>query len=198
MEEYLLSEPKSSKETVLDFHPNVDKDLLKGLQSAIRNEEIIDLRNRHYSNTDSTTLLIEQEFWLNEVFTGFIDLVVLGEPNKVVIRDHKFTSAKRWIPSEEDLLKDPQTIIYSVAMANFFKVENVEFNFDYYGTKSKFYVNRKLNLTVHDLNAKWLDVVNDTLPLLDNYSKSEKSETQINFLACYQYGGCEFKQHCGG
>ena len=99
---------------------DLPKDLVKGAQSALLNTAVLDAREE-----EGVELFVEQEFWINGVWTGFIDLIVKRADGGITIHDHKFTSGKRWIPTVEDLAEDPQTIIYAKAVSEFFGVDSL-------------------------------------------------------------------------
>lgn len=169
------------------------------IKSFCENHEMLDLRRR-FHETNDLRLLVEQQFSMGGLYMGIIDLVcvdnlVSGMP-KVCIRDHKFLSDRRYIPTEEDLLEDPQTIMYCTAVAKFFQQPSIDMVYDYYGTKSKWYVPRKISLTIEQLNVKWTALRNETLGILDNYLLVEGSDSEANFLSCQMYGGCDYKNIC--
>ena len=204
MEEYLKTQPINPEETILEFierGEGVDKDLKHGLRSASFNPEIIALRNLAHTPNSGLHFLIEQEFLLNRVFLGFIDLVVIdlrGDKPCIEIRDHKFTASPRYIPTEEDARLDPQAIVYPKAIMEYFNLESISFVYDFYGTKYKWYKQVKINLTKDEIEDTWLDVVEKSKVLLDNYLVPNASLVTPNYLSCGRFGGCEFKDLCFG
>jgi len=169
---------------------DLPRDLMKGAQSALLNTPVLEVRQ----NSD-VELFIEQEFWINGVWTGFIDLVVRGNDGRVSIHDHKFTSSKRWIPGIAELKNDPQTIIYAKAVSDFFDVDTVTCHFDYYGTRSIFWEPRTFELTQSQIEVRWGELKSGSLKLLENYGRSF-DDTHPNYLSCRDYGGCEFAEVC--
>ncbi len=204
VEEYLKTAPKDISQTVMEFAEATNlysKDIRHGLRSASEHSLLRDLRRLHHDPSEDFELLIEQRFDMSPVYMGFIDLVVLDRRSgrlKVTIRDHKFTSDKRYVPSEELASQDYQTLIYARAITEFFSLDSVTFAYDYYGTKYKWQKFLQLPLTRAFLESNWLRVSNDTHRVLDNYTVPKGSLTTPNYLSCQNYGGCEFKELCFG
>ena len=163
---------------------------MRGAQSALLNGAVLEAP----SNAD-LDLLVEQEFWLNGVWTGFIDLIIRRQDGSVTIHDHKFTSSKRWIPTSDELQRDPQTIIYAKAVSEFFGLESVTCQFDYYGTRTKFWEPRRFTLTRAQIAVQWAALEGDALNTARNYIR-RFDDTTPNFLACRDYGGCEYAHIC--
>ena len=140
-ETYLLAPPSFEGEGFQEFieaQDLWDHDLRHGIRSANENPYLTELRALSHNPESGVELLVEQEFHMDPVYLGFIDLVVLdrrGGDLKVSIHDHKFTADKRYIPSEEEARVDYQTVLYSKVAMSFFSVNSVTFSYDYYGTK---------------------------------------------------------------
>jgi hypothetical protein len=205
VETYLEVRPEIVGESVLEFAQRVglyEDDLRFGLRSFELNREYINIRETFHKGGD-LRLLIEQEFKIGSLFVGVIDLVCVKNDATtakpfVSIRDHKFLADKRYIPTLEDLLEDPQTIMYCTAVLDFFGLDRIEMVYDYYGTKSKWYEPRKICLTADELHGKWRVLKDETLGILDNYLLEDSSETEANYLSCQMYGGCDYKNICFG
>ena len=203
-ETYLLTPPSFAGEGFQEFieAQNLwDHDLRHGIRSANENPYLTELRELSHNPNSGVELLVEQEFHMDPVYLGFMDLVVLdrrGGELKVSIHDHKFTSDKRYIPTEEDARVDYQTVLYSKAVMSFFSVDSVTFSYDYYGTKYKWQKSLQFTLTQEDIADIWNSVLYDTGRVLDNYKVPKGSLTKPNYLSCQMYGGCEFKHLCFG
>jgi len=176
-------------------------DIRHGLRSASEGDLLRELREMHHDPTVPLTLLIEQKIEMSPVFLGYVDLIVLDRRSgslQVTIRDHKFTSDKRYVPTEEDARTDFQTLIYAKSVSEFFSLDSVHFAYDYYGTKYKWQKNLEITLTRDFIDAKWLDVLGSTSKVLDNYTVPCGAHTTPNYFACQNYGGCEYKHICFG
>lgn len=204
VEQYLLNDPAGSEETILEFAERTgmfDHDLRHGLRSASEGTLLSDLRRKNHDAQSGIELLIEQEFGMSPVFMGYIDLIVLDRTSgalQATVRDHKFTADKRYIPSEESAKSDYQTLIYARAVMDFFRLDSVNFSYDYYGTKYKWQSFIQFNLTREFVEGKWVDIVKDTRSVLNNYKVPTGTETTPNYMSCQNYGGCEFKELCFG
>ena len=110
---------------------------------------------------------------------------------KISIHDHKFSSAKRYIPEEESARADYQTVVYAQVIFQFFPVDTIEFSYDYYGTKWKWAEYVQFSLTRTEIELKWEGVVRDTRGVLDNYGVVNAAQTIPNYLSCAAYGGCD-------
>ncbi len=169
------------------------KDQQKGLSSAELNTTVfVDYR------ADGSSLGVEQEFSINSVWTGFIDLLRVGPDGSVTIRDHKFTSSKRYIPSVEELASDPQLILYARVGFLLFQVDTITCVFDYYGTRTLFWEPREIHLTREQNCLDWTAMRAEGLSVLSNYDRAEVKEAAPNYLECRDFGGCEYQQVCGG
>jgi len=172
-----------------DSLPAIPKDQRKGAQSALLNSAVLDL-----PGTD-TEFYVEQEFWMDGVWTGFIDLLVRGGDGSVTLHDHKFTSDRRWIPTLSELQRDPQAIIYAKVVSEFFGVDSVTCQFDYYGTRSVFWEPRRFMLTRAQIAVHWDTLKGAAVKTARNYAQSF-DDTTPNFLACRDYGGCDYAHIC--
>lgn len=203
-EQYLLTPPKFEGERFMEFVESNglwEHDLRHGIRSANENDYLVELRELAHTPNSGVEILIEQEFHMDPVFLGFIDLVVLDRRSgdlKVSIHDHKFTADKRYIPELDSAMSDYQTVIYSKVLSSFFSVKSVTFSYDYYGTKYKWQKSLTFELTASEISDKWLDVLYDTGRVLDNYKIPNGSLTKPNYISCQMYGGCEFKNLCFG
>lgn len=172
-----------------------EHDLRHGIRSADSNPELPELRQR-FINGD-LTLYVEQEFRMSPVFLGYIDLVVYDPQQRTVtIHDHKFTSDRRYVPDEDTSRSDYQTAMYVKAIMEFFKLDEVTFEYDYYGTKSKWFKKVRNRLTRDELVPYWTRVVDATRIVLNNYTLPSMEHTTPNYLACTRFGGCEFRHIC--
>lgn len=178
-----------------------DPDTRHGIRSADSNPMLQELRKLANERDSNVRILVEQEFKMSPVFLGFIDLIILDKRSgdlKVTIHDHKFISDKRSMLTHEAARTDFQTIIYAKAITTFFNIDKVTFQYDYYGTKYKWYENVRIELTKEEISETWERVLGDVNLTLDNY-KVERADLAIpNFLSCGMYGGCDYKSVCFG
>jgi len=185
MERHLRGE-----QSIEDQIQALPKDQIKGAQSAQLNGAVLAA-----PQNPELELFVEQEFWLNDVWTGFIDLIIRRQDGSVTIHDHKFTADRRWIPTVEELQRDPQTIIYAKVVSAFFDLDSVTCQFDYYGTRTKFWEPRCFMLTRAQIAVQWAALEGDALNTARNYIR-RFDDTIPNFLACRDYGGCEYAHIC--
>lgn len=187
---------KGFEESPLDFDPG----LLKGLKSALLNRAMLNLAPRSWrSRVWPSVVYLEQEFSVSNLWRGFMDVVHHNTQDDTFhIHDHKFMSSKYYIPSEEVLSDDPQTVIYCKAIIEFFGIDGVEMVYDYYGTKTIFWEPKKIFLTRDDIDEKWENIQREALSVVSNYGLTSLLDTSPNWLACGDYGGCEFKPLCAG
>lgn len=202
VEEYLKTKPSFPNETILDFYQplsDIDPDLYKGLKSANLNPNLVSMRELHHNPNEDYSILIEQEFDFNGLIIGFMDVVVLDRRSgelEVSIHDHKFTSSKNYIPTEDNAKVDPQTIFYANTLIKYFSLNSITFNYDYYGTKTIWEKNLNLSLTKEEICLLWNQVSFELEKVINNYSIQNGSNTTPNFMSCSKYGGCEFKSVC--
>ena len=182
-------------------HGAEDPETRHGIRSADSNPALAEIRRLAHEADSGVSILVEQEFKLTPVFMGFIDLLVLDRRSgslQVTIHDHKFMSNKRSVPTEDALRADYQTLIYAKVVSEFFGLNEVTVEFDYYGTTYKWFEPVRFTLTRAEIDAKWVDVLRDTALALDNYTHTSALQPQPNYLSCGLYGGCEYKTHCFG
>jgi hypothetical protein len=182
-------------------HGVEDDETRHGIRSADMNPHLAELRALAHTERSGVKLLVEQEFKMSPVFIGFIDLVVLDRREgdlRVTIHDHKFMSDKRSVLTEDALRSDYQALIYAKVVSEFFGLREVDVEFDYYGTRYKWFSPVRFTLTRDELDVKWEGVLRDTASTLDNYKHTSALQPQPNYLSCGLYGGCEYKTHCFG
>ena len=204
VETYLETAPTLPGQTLMEFAEAeglYEKDIRHGLRSASEGDLLMGLREMHHDPSVPLTLLVEQKIEMSPVFLGFVDLIVLDKRSgklEVTIRDHKFSADKRYVPTEEMARTDFQTMIYAKSVAQFFSLDSVHFAYDYYGTKCKWQKKLEIDLTREFIDAKWLDVLGSTASVLDNYTVPCGANTTPNYVACQNFGGCEYKDLCFG
>tara|TARA_R110002020_G_scaffold264832_2_gene479614 strand:+ start:6434 stop:8002 length:1569 start_codon:yes stop_codon:yes gene_type:complete len=123
---------------------------------------------------------------------GRIDLL----ENKRVT-DYKTTSDFKWIPSEEELRRDPQCIIYCQdAFDQFTDLNTIDYRHIYMQTRvissrvMSFSVSRS---ETNDRFNKLFPIITDQL----NYSTcTDQSDIPYNLGACKDFGGCPYSTIC--
>lgn len=172
-----------------------------GIRSADSNPNLAQLRQLAHMPDSGVKILVEQEFRIQPVFLGFIDMIVLDRRSgdlKATVIDHKFMSNKKSVPSEAELRHDYQTIIYAKAVADFFGLDEVTVEFDYYGTTYKWFEPVRFVLTQEDIRDRWRGVLQEAAQTMDNYKHTSALQPLPNYLSCGLYGGCEYKSICFG
>jgi len=176
-----------------------DPNTRHGIRSADSNPNLLNLRQLMHDKDSGVRLLVEQGFNMSPVFLGYIDLIVLdGRSGRrsVTIHDHKFISDKRSMLTLEAARRDYQTIIYAKAVSTFFKLDAIDFQYDYYGTKYKWHESVRVSYSVQELSELWREMRQDVEDTLDNYKIARADLAVPNFLSCGMYGGCDYKEYC--
>jgi hypothetical protein len=168
----------------------LEESIQKGAKSLCLNEDL-----SLYKADPAKTLFVEQKVNIADVFIGFVDLIVKWSGGALIV-DHKFLSNKKYIPSQEDLLADPQTAVYPYAVATFFDLPDITFEYHYYGTMAKWHEKRKINLTRAQIEDIWDAVKTKSFDVLDNYKESNFQNTTTNYFSCSAFGGCEYLDYC--
>ena len=203
-EQFLLTAPATADETFIEFSERAglwEHDLRHGIRSANTNDDLRALREQYHDPSVAVDILVEQEFSMEPVFMGFIDLIVLDRRDgdlKVTIHDHKFMANKSSVPHLDVAKTDYQTVIYAKAAIEFFSLDSVTFSYDYYGTKYKWKEILQFVLTRSEIDAIWLSVLGDTAKTLDNYKVPCGQHTTPNYFSCQNYGGCDYRDICFG
>lgn len=194
--EAFYKSPETAFSNYISDAPFLDTDLNKGLRSVLKNP-LVDIRKADILEGRAKAY-VEQEIHAAEVIMGFIDLLVVYNTGRVVVVDHKFVSSKTSVPTQEDALADPQTAIYAKVAKEFFGVESVEFNYDYYGTKTMWSQSLNFVLTKDDIDTIWSTTAQNAHEVLNNYKIVNLDEIDIRFSACGDFGGCPFTSICFG
>lgn len=176
-----------------------DPNTRHGIRSADSNPTLLRLRKVAHDPNSNVKVLVEQQFNMSPVFVGFVDLIVLDRRSgdlKVTIFDHKFISDKRSMLTPESARTDYQTIIYSKALLTYYNLDRISFQYDYYGTKYKWYESVRVEYTKSEIEALWANILGDVRLTLDNYKVPSADLAIPNYTSCGMYGGCDYKEHC--
>ena len=193
VEQYLKSSDVDDIETSSRESGLYTPDIEKGLKSLSLNQALFD-------ELKAKEIMVEQPFMMPP-FRGIIDLVVVEEGGKVSIRDHKFTSQKRYIPKLKEAEEAPQTIIYSQALFSIYNnLEILTFHYDYYGTKSKWKENLELSLTRGWVLDKYQGALSESAKeVIGNYGIVSPEYASPNYFSCHAFGqACEAMSQCYG
>jgi hypothetical protein len=159
--------------------------------------------------TPSNKLLVEKYFempWIDDVvMIGYVDCVSLEEVPVVI--DHKTTSSLSWAKTEEQLLLDEQSLIYSLWAALEYDLEHVKARWVYYAASNPKHGPRKpagakAVQAQFDIKSKsFEDKIKDLLKLSKKLIWIRKSKIKAAALppnphACGDYGGCPHKERC--
>lgn len=127
--------------------------------------------------------------------TGTIDLAYLGHDHRAYGVDYKTTSDFKWMPANDEISRDPQTILYGkVIRDEVFKKPLGGFRFIYLH-KSK-PAARELDVDLTDFERSWDRLEVDIQAIASNADRDPGAWTP-NTNACGDYGGCPFKSQCG-
>ena len=140
--------------------------------------------------------MVEQPFVMPP-FRGIIDLVVVED--QVSIRDHKFTSSKKYIPSIEEAHGAPQTVIYAQALFSIYpSLNRLTFHYDYYGTRSKWKENLELSLTRSSVLDTYRGALSESAKeVIKNFGIVSPEYVNANYFSCRAFGqACEAASLC--
>lgn len=134
-------------------------------------------------------------------YRGIIDVIANTDACAIVI-DHKTSSNPReWGLSEDELLSDPQAIIYARAALERYNASEVLCRWQYVSTRGKPYI-----LPVQALmSAPWVDERLERLTAIEAHTivqlrtgkepvKAYRADPMTN--ACSAYGGCPYYETC--
>jgi hypothetical protein len=167
----------------------------------------------------SDKVLVEHEFRLLTppgVVRGFMDVFIPNvwgvdmpfatqpDPAVPVVMDHKTTSNLFYAKSSQDLLTDPQAVLYGMAARVFRKEaggeipENVDLIWNYVQTRGE-------AETKQARLRQSLQIMEDGLgPIIEEASSMRKAlvadvkaeDLPHNLKACEKFGGCQFMDYC--
>ena len=158
---------------------------------------------RYLLPTKDDNILVEHEILLQDdalpvPLKGIIDLVELDERR---ITDHKTTGAFRWIKTEYELLNDPQGIIYTMyAHRNWFAGDDdIRFRHVYYRTKGHAMAREvEATFSIDALQDGFGQLAEVDQAMSKVAEETNPQEVEPNVKACYDYGGCPFREYCAG
>jgi len=137
---------------------------------------------------------------LNYEFNGYIDLVPVGKDDTFRVIDHKTTSSFDWVKTPQELIEDPQGIVYPLDVMLRHNLERIACRWVYYRTEGTpkaravdFMVTREGAL------RRALPLVNRGAELVNNIrNKLTVDQMPANTAACDQFGGCMYHHSRGG
>ena len=133
---------------------------------------------------------------------GFIDVLDLSGEHPVVL-DHKTTSDIKWAKTQEDLLEDPQMVLYGTYALDVFRTmgletETVEAGHIVYLTKGA-PMARKTTVTLSraHLAAERKKVEQTVEAMKKTAAHRTPAAVEGEASVCDKYGGCDFRDKCG-
>lgn len=130
---------------------------------------------------------------------GFADLVNMQDVSPSVY-DHKTTSAWKYTWTHDQLMTDPQSIIYTRAIMDITGAEHALFKHVYYLTNLAQKTGRTRTQGVvitREHNDKEFQKLNDQLVRMKELStETDPGKAKPNYEACWDYGGCPFRYYC--
>lgn len=132
-------------------------------------------------------------------FHGRLDVAYDDDDSILTIGDHKTTSDPKWAKTSDDLLKDPQGIIYPLALMVRYQRDRARLRWVYYLTRKT----RKawavtLDVTLPQATERFAEHI---LPISRILWKAKQdglrgADMPQNPNACEKYGGCAFRGEC--
>jgi PD-(D/E)XK nuclease superfamily len=150
-------------------------------------------------------LEVEQKFAFSSprtgyIYRGFIDFRYPLRDGWALVGDHKTTSNLAYAKTPEDLLTDPQAIIYAVETMAYYKVPNVRLHWNYVSTKRPY---RSLpvyqEMSSPHAVAAFLGIEETAgimAGILDTVGADDILSLEPNLSACNSYGGCPYRFKC--
>jgi hypothetical protein len=131
---------------------------------------------------------------------GYIDAEFVEDDGIPTNIDHKTTSDLRWAMKPEQLLEDPQSVIYAVHTLEKHNVDQVRNRWVYYQRNAKRPAAKKVEVIMelaHVAN-QWQGVLATLEEMKRLHDSGQKAKSiEYNAAACDKYGGCPYIEICG-
>jgi RecB family exonuclease len=128
-------------------------------------------------------------------YVGRIDFIHVAEAG-ITVGDHKTTKDLSYAKTEEDLLDDPQRIIYSHFIAQTFGVEDVEAKWVYYQRFPPASAVVSFSESSAAIEERFQELHNKySLPIVQAHGV-DPMELPPNYEACGDFGRCPFIDQC--
>lgn len=208
--------PSEKQEFGLELHKQLERWLKKGKYPddssvGLTARQAID---KGWLPKPNEKLLVESMFEYSIKkglgIAGYIDCVVppwLTKAEPLVI-DHKSTSDLRWAKTEEELLTDPQSLLYGVWAMLFFKLPQVRSRWVYYaasnpkdGSPRKPRGAKPVEVLISNQDKQVMDAIEILVADLECMAVIRKEKKgglsfEPNVEACGSYGGCPHIERC--
>jgi hypothetical protein len=208
--------PSDKQEFGLEVHKQLERWLKKGKRpddssAGLTAQQAID---KGWLPKPNPKLLVESmfEFSIRKGLgiAGYIDCLVPPEITgaEPLIIDHKTTSDLRWAKSEEELLLDPQVLIYCIRAMLLYKSPKARARWIYYaasnpkdGSPRKPRGAKPVEVLISNQNSKVMGVIENLVTDLEAMAvirKENKSGLSFepNPEACGRFGGCPHLDRC--
>ena len=150
------------------------------------------------------TAAVEVQFEMPEgaaLYNGRIDFLFGYDPGRcIVVGDHKTTGDFRYAKTEEDLLDDPQRIVYSRWAAKTWGVDEVIATWVYYRRRG---APKAMTITLSEPSTRTeerFQALHERvgLPIVQGRSEPIPDSFPRNLSSCHLYppNGCPFKNEC--
>jgi CRISPR/Cas system-associated exonuclease Cas4 (RecB family) len=131
-------------------------------------------------------------------YHGYSDLIQGIDVEIPVVTDHKTTVHFKWAKTEEDLLADVQSTIYSAAVLDITQGNKVINRWVYYRTRGKPASKVvEVERTVEDIERAMMAIDETAYEIYAAYKAAKPAEeTEYDARACDHYGGCAYRDLC--
>lgn len=198
--------PAASAELGTEMHAQLAAYLADGkpLDFTVRSGEIAAAGLHLIPAPKTPGLEVEKEFRFvspsGATYLGFIDYRLL-EAEIPLVGDHKSTKDFKWAKTPEDLLYDPQAVLYAVDTMRVTGKDTVDLHWTYYKTQGAKGA-KQVHLRMHaDHVAEVFSEIEDVVRTLEKtraYVATTGQILDIEYHAdhCGAFGGCPFQGDC--
>lgn len=143
---------------------------------------------------------VEGQYYLetpNTVWRGFKDIVDLTT-DPICLSDHKCTGNFKWQKTPDDLLTDPQAVIYSADCMSRYNVDRVKLRWIYYRYTGRPEVRHTDVVLTKEQIAPIVSLLDLRAREVNEMRRKYRSalELPVNPDACDRFGGCPYQQRC--
>lgn len=161
--------------------------------------EIAKVGLQHYPAPKTRDMKVEHEmhFVFDGIeYFGFIDLHYLQTKTQLVVTDHKSTVSFDYMKTEEQLLTDPQSVLYSAWGTIAYRIDTVKAKWVYLRTRPK-YISAPVEIT-WTLEQIWdaMGPVHETAKQIVAARRKKVMELPPSLDACGMFRGCPHRDYC--
>lgn len=154
------------------------------------------------------TANVESEIFVQTdaaLYTGRIDLHWMADSGIPHVWDHKTTGNFAYAETEEELPKNPQTLLYSAWAMEHYGTDSVHVTFGYLGKHRPKFLGVDVRMLRSDVEAGLDNIDASAVKMLAIHEKRiEGDETReklvlsldYNHRACEKFGGCPYRANC--